>query len=115
MQAGAGASACRLSIDSWLGSEPAADMVQTSHPLGVQLGLAGRTFASPGWPRARHNLASSYTSFIGREREAAELDRLLSGPRLLTLTGTPGVGKTRLALEVASQRLDAHPGGVWWV
>jgi non-specific serine/threonine protein kinase len=50
------------------------------------------------------------TGFVGREREAAEVDHLLAEARLLTLTGAPGVGKTRLALEVAASRLGRLPG-----
>jgi non-specific serine/threonine protein kinase len=67
----------------------------------------------------RHNLPSQLSSFVGREREIGELGALLhpdSGyPRLLTLTGTGGVGKTRLALEVASRVLPSYPDGVWLV
>ena len=56
------------------------------------------------------------SSFVGRERELQELKRLLSGTRLLTLTGPGGVGKTRLALEVARnlQRGEAFADGVWF-
>jgi MoxR-like ATPase len=50
-----------------------------------------------------HNLPHQFTSFVGREREKQELARLLATTRLLTLTGEGGVGKTRLALEVAAQ------------
>ncbi len=72
--------------------------------------------ARPG-PRprrdARHNLPAQLTSFIGREREIAELERLLSTTRLLTLIGTPGVGKTRLALQLVARARRAYPDGVW--
>src|SRR5262249_18703723 len=51
-----------------------------------------------------HNPPLQPTSFIGRERELAEVRRLLAGSRLLTLTGSGGVGKTRLALQVAALR-----------
>jgi len=68
--------------------------------------------AGPGW---QHNLPVSLTSFVGREREFAEITRLLESARLLTLTGAPGVGKTRLALEVADALGDAFPDGVWLV
>ncbi len=62
-----------------------------------------------------HNLPVQLTSFLGRERELAEIKRLLATTRLLTLTGTGGVGKTRLALQVAADLLEEYPDGVWLV
>ena len=59
-----------------------------------------------------NNLPLQVTSFIGREREMAEVKRLLSASRLVTLTGPGGTGKTRLALQVAADLLDQHPDGV---
>ena len=55
------------------------------------------------------------TSFVGREREMLEAKRLLPMTRLLTLAGAGGSGKTRLALEVASDLVGAYPDGVWLV
>jgi predicted ATPase/class 3 adenylate cyclase len=53
---------------------------------------------------------------IGREQEVSELVSLLSDDnRLVTLTGPGGTGKTRLALQVAAELVDAYPDGVWWV
>ncbi|MGH2400105.1 MAG: adenylate/guanylate cyclase domain-containing protein, partial [bacterium] len=63
----------------------------------------------------RHNLPLQLTSFIGREREIREVKALLRGTRLLTLTGIGGVGKTRMALQVAAEMLDEFPDGVWIV
>ena len=63
----------------------------------------------------RHNLPTNPSSFIGRERELAAVKQVLKRSRLLTLTGSGGIGKTRLALEVASELLDSYQGGVWWV
>jgi non-specific serine/threonine protein kinase len=60
----------------------------------------------------RHNLPKSLTSFIGREAELADVMRLLSSTRLLTLVGVGGIGKTRLALEVAQSTADEYPDGV---
>jgi predicted ATPase/DNA-binding NarL/FixJ family response regulator/transcriptional regulator with XRE-family HTH domain len=60
----------------------------------------------------RHNLPLQLTSFIGREREMAEVKRLLSSTRLLSLTGSGGCGKTRLAMQAASQ-LEDFPDGIW--
>jgi predicted ATPase/transcriptional regulator with XRE-family HTH domain len=61
------------------------------------------------------NLPAPLTSFVGRERELAAVRRALGGARLLTLTGTGGVGKTRLALRVAEELLWAYPHGVRFV
>src|SRR6516164_484463 len=66
-------------------------------------------------PRGKHNLPSQLTSFIGREQEIAQLKELLTTNRLVTLTGAGGAGKTRLALQAASQLLDAFADGVWLV
>lgn len=59
------------------------------------------------------NLPQQLTSFIGRERELTEIATLLSNSRLLTLTGAGGCGKTRLALELAGQRLEDFSDGAW--
>ena len=63
--------------------------------------------ASPG------NLRPPTTSFIGRESEVAELQAVVKAHRLVTLTGVGGVGKTRLAVEVAARLADEFPDGVW--
>jgi class 3 adenylate cyclase len=63
----------------------------------------------------RHNLPHIRSSFVGREREIPEVKRLLATTRLLTLTGTGGKGKTRLALEAARDLVEAYPDGVWLV
>jgi predicted ATPase/class 3 adenylate cyclase len=62
-----------------------------------------------------HNLPVQLTSFVGRERELAELKPLLLASRLLTLTGPGGTGKTRLALPLAANVLDRFADGVWLV
>jgi predicted ATPase/DNA-binding SARP family transcriptional activator/DNA-binding CsgD family transcriptional regulator len=72
--------------------------------------------APEGPPEAgKHNLPSPRTSFVGREREVVDVKRELAMTGLLTLTGTGGCGKTRLALEVAKELIGAHPDGVWLV
>ena len=68
----------------------------------------------PRPPQSRHNLPSPTTSFVGRAVELAELETLLTGCRLVTLTGVGGVGKTRLALETASRLLPDFADGVFW-
>ncbi|MFF7758593.1 ATP-binding protein [Streptomyces griseorubiginosus] len=61
------------------------------------------------------NLPAPFTSFVGRSRELADIHRRLGTTRLLTLTGMGGVGKTRLALEVAAVAAPGYPDGVWLV
>ena len=62
----------------------------------------------------RHNLPAQMTPLIGREREIADVTSMLEGERIVTLIGTGGCGKTRLAAEVGARIVDRFPGGVWW-
>ncbi|HLH30613.1 MAG TPA: tetratricopeptide repeat protein, partial [Terriglobia bacterium] len=62
-----------------------------------------------------HNLPEQLTTFIGREMELAEVKHLLSRTRLLTLSGSGGSGKTRLALQAAADVVDRFTNGVWFV
>lgn len=62
-----------------------------------------------------HNLPTQLTSFIGREQELEEITKLLSTSRLVTLTGSGGVGKTRLAIQAANKLVDTFRDGVFWV
>jgi predicted ATPase/class 3 adenylate cyclase len=62
-----------------------------------------------------NNLPQQVTSFVGREREVAEVTRRLSMTSILTLTGIGGCGKTRLALEVAGDLVGTYKDGVWLV
>jgi predicted ATPase/class 3 adenylate cyclase len=62
-----------------------------------------------------NNLPVQLTSFIGRVREIADVRRLFSTTRLLTLTGPGGCGKTRLALQAAAELVDEFADGVWLV
>ena len=61
------------------------------------------------------NLPTLLSSFIGREMLLQQISQLLERHTLLTLRGTGGCGKTRLAIEVARQHLPDFPGGVWFV
>ncbi len=60
-----------------------------------------------------NNLPRQLTSFVGRDREMAEVKKLLATTCLVTLTGAGGSGKTRLALHVATDVLERYPDGVW--
>ncbi len=95
-------------------------------PLGAERTISQlRIFLTGGQPLAlpyagcdevvQHNLPLQLTSFVGREQELADATRLLADTRLLTLTGAGGVGKTRLAIQLAIQELDNYPHGAWLV
>lgn len=66
-------------------------------------------------PAPRSNLPAHLTTFIGRTKDVAEIARLLSMSRLVTLTGIAGCGKTRLAEEAALAVRDDFAEGVWLV
>jgi non-specific serine/threonine protein kinase len=103
-----------------LGLAPeAAAALAAAAPRGHRAGGPG---AAPGSPvPERGQLPRPLTSFVGRERELAALGERLRDPgvRLVTLTGAGGCGKTRLALRVAADLLDAadapYPDGAWLV
>ena len=62
-----------------------------------------------------NNLPVQLTTFIGREKEVKQIKKRLNKNRLVTLTGSGGVGKTRLSIQVASGLLSEFPHGVWLV
>jgi predicted ATPase/DNA-binding SARP family transcriptional activator len=88
---------CRLQEQILL-QDPALDGPEPSRPAATQ-----------------HNLPAPRDSFVGRSRELADLDGLLRTRRLVTITGPPGAGKTRLAAEVAARLTDDWPHGVYLV
>jgi predicted ATPase/DNA-binding CsgD family transcriptional regulator len=79
------------------GEEPAADLLRVVRPT------------PPG------NLPRWLTSFVGRASELSELGRILRAARLVTMTGIGGIGKTRLAVELASRTAARFPDGTWFV
>ena len=136
--------AARVAAVAWGGqvvvSEAAAVLVRDGLPpgaaladLGVHrlkdLGRAERIFQlqaaglpaefpplrSLGNPALANNLPVQLATFIGRERELAEVRALAGSSRLVTLTGAGGSGKTRLSLQVAADLLDGSGDGVWLV
>jgi predicted ATPase/class 3 adenylate cyclase/DNA-binding CsgD family transcriptional regulator len=62
-----------------------------------------------------NNLPLQLSSFVGRDRELRDMRTAFKDARLVTLTGSGGCGKTRLALQVAADLVDEYPDGVWWV
>jgi non-specific serine/threonine protein kinase len=108
----------RLALALALTGEQRVKFEAVAGPSPRQRGVGEGSDVAPD-PRAAardgavHNLPRQLTSFIGREQELAEVTRLLRATCLLTLAGTGGTGKTRLALEVASGLLDRYPQGVW--
>ncbi len=113
--------ACRRMLRSELGVEPEEETralferIRTGDPaLAPPKEQSENTLRTPVDSavqpgRARHNLPAAVDSFVGRERELAEVQSLLRNPavRLVTLVGAGGMGKTRLALEVGR---GASPG-----
>ena len=96
--------------------------VQASHGLVVEVmslqaeSEVGRRPARPGWVgKTLGNLPLELTSFVGRRAELSKTKDLLSSSRLVMLTGTGGVGKTRLALRVANESRHSFSDGAWLV
>jgi predicted ATPase/transcriptional regulator with XRE-family HTH domain len=84
--------------------------------LARRRGPTAVDFASPGeFPAQPNNLPIARTTFVGREHDVAEVTEMLGRYRLLTLVGSGGVGKTRLAIAVGAELLDRYPDGVWFV
>ena len=77
--------------------------------------LEPRSLAASVHSIPKHNLPSQLTSFIGRKKEIDQIKKRLEKHRLVTLTGSGGVGKTRLSIQVASELLNEYPHGVWLV
>jgi len=96
------------SIDATLGDE-------TRRLSGESHAAADELPPVPTLDVVPHNLPMDLTSFVGRDAEVRELVQLLNEARLLTLTGVGGVGKTRLALQVAARAIDHYRDGVWLV
>jgi predicted ATPase/DNA-binding winged helix-turn-helix (wHTH) protein len=93
-----------------------AEAIDTVPGRGYRFALEPRRVAPARVPEpSLGNLPRQLTSFIGREREVGEAGRLLQATRLLTLVGMGGIGKTRLALELAAGALPAYPDGAWFL
>ncbi len=101
--------ACRRVLSEELGVEPEAET------LALAEQIRDGTLSARETPP--HNLPAQLTRFVGRETELAEIAGQLNSPdhRLLTLAGSGGVGKTRLALAAARQTAPYFPDGTWFV
>jgi non-specific serine/threonine protein kinase len=102
------------------GAEPGAPTRRLREEIAAEEFTSHQTVAAaPAQEQApdasKHNLPAPRDNFVGREREILAIKRALAMTRLLTLTGAGGSGKTRLALEVATDLIGAYPDGVWLV
>ena len=117
-----------ISVNHWLDAtsgplEPhLARLVQSVQALLVLRGMVSEPARHPVAAPALapvvlppHNLPISLTSLVGRGRELTEIKARLTSARLLTLLGAGGSGKTRLALQAATEMLIDYPDGVWLV
>ena len=106
--------ACRKILQAELGIEPSAETVELYNRIrtGIVLDLAP-TIAD----FKLTNLPAQMTSFIGRQDMLDRFESCLVDPacRLLTLVGMAGIGKTRLAKQVAGDHIDIFPDGIWFV
>jgi predicted ATPase/class 3 adenylate cyclase len=98
-----------------LGEHRLKDIAHPEHLYDLVIEGLPSDFPPPRTLDARpNNLPVQVTSFVGREEQIAEVRRLLSRTRLLTLTGAGGTGKTRLALQVASEALTEYRDGAFF-
>jgi predicted ATPase/DNA-binding SARP family transcriptional activator len=99
-----------LDLDPSPATQALALAIRTDRPLPP-----GPSPLSPSPLPPRRNLPTPTTPFVGRAQALAQLQHRLTTTRLLTLTGPGGVGKSRLALEIAHRSFDRYPDGVWLV
>ena len=102
---------CARALRDELGVEPSAETTALSTRIQTEAAAAKSSEAS------FTNLPIPLTSFVGRQPEIAQVKTLIETARLLTLTGAGGCGKTRLAIQVATELAaqDRFKHGVWWV
>jgi hypothetical protein len=104
----------RQVLDEELGIEPSRWLRRRQEQILLQDAALEVPDPTPP-PRPQHHLPAQRTSFVGRRLELAELQGLLQTRRLVCVTGPPGSGKTRLAVQVAASLLEAFPHGAWFV
>ena len=71
--------------------------------------------ASDAEPARLTNIPAQASSFLGREGELAAIESLLGTNRLVTITGPGGIGKTKIALEIAKRTMHGYPDGIWFI
>jgi predicted ATPase/DNA-binding winged helix-turn-helix (wHTH) protein len=93
--------------------------LESDLPVGPAAGSPAADVASPAGAESaaphRTNVPAAVEDLIGREADIAALSDALGRSRLVTLHGPGGIGKTRVAQEVARRRAGSQPGGVWFV
>lgn len=99
----------RRLLGETMGIEPGADL----RDLEERILLHDPALGTAPLPSTPHNLPPASTSFIGREEELRRIVKELRETSPVTITGGPGFGKTRLAIEVGRIVLNEYPGGVW--
>jgi predicted ATPase/DNA-binding SARP family transcriptional activator len=99
----------RAILDEHLGLEPSKELSR------LEQAILRHDVPAAVLPDTRHNLPAPVSSFVGRETELAEVERLLRESRLVTLTGVGGVGKTRLAVEASARAAPDFADGVVFV
>jgi len=111
----------RLYLHQELNAAPDPETTALFHRLRAESRRKAQSASAPSvtvhapMPLPTGVLPRPLTNFIGREKEVAEIVACLSKARLVTLTGTGGVGKTRLAVRVMEELAIDYPDGVWFV
>lgn len=103
----------RAVLSERLGLEPGPELQRIQRAILAHDPLIAAAVAVAA--RRRGNLPAPVNSFVGRREALVEIEQLVREHRLVTLTGPPGVGKSRLAFEVAHSLENDFPGGIWLV
>ncbi|MFE7459829.1 BTAD domain-containing putative transcriptional regulator [Streptomyces sp. NPDC057554] len=111
----AGYQELRTRLAAELGLDPGPELTALHQAMLEQDPRLTAPSTAPDRHRPTTNLPAPLTRLIGREGALAEVERLLTTARQVTLTGSGGVGKTRLALEAAARLADGFPDGAWLV
>ncbi|MEV4360038.1 BTAD domain-containing putative transcriptional regulator [Nonomuraea sp. NPDC049625] len=105
----------RRRLEEELGLEPGPELAALQRKILQQAPALQTVTAPTSTPRRHTNLPTPATGLIGRSDSLKEVRALIAAGRLVTLTGPGGVGKTRLAVEVASGLTGTYADGVWLV